>query len=219
MRKITGNSAIDHSTADWVVGSDEVGYGAWAGPLVVCAVALPRGFNEPGIGDSKKLSEIQRGRVFDRFTKSTPVRHHLVWVHHQAIDQEGVWKALLRAHREALTTVLAQVAGSTLRVVDGFPNGTDGIGVPGAIGLPKADMLVPAVSLASIIAKVTRDRHMHELAGQYPGYGFASHKGYGTPEHQRALQEKGPCEIHRKSYAPIKNATFEQEEDPLFIIS
>lgn len=218
MRKITGNSTIDDSTADWVVGSDEVGFGSWAGPLLVCAVALPRGFNEPGIGDSKKLSESQRERVFDRFTRSTPVRHHLVWVQHTAIDQEGVWKALLRAHREALTTVLALVEGTALRVVDGFPHGTEAIGVPHAIGLPKADMLVPAVSLASIIAKVTRDRHMRVLAGQYPGYGFESHRGYGTPEHQRALREKGPCEIHRKSYAPIKNAINEQEEDDLFVI-
>ncbi len=219
MRKITGNATIDHSTADWVVGSDEVGYGSWAGPLLVCAVALPRGFNEPGIGDSKKLSEKQREQAFDRFTRATPVRHHLVWVHHQDIDREGVWKALLRAHREALTTVLAQVEGSTLRVIDGFPHGTEAIGVPHAVGLPKGDQLVPAVSLASIIAKVTRDRHMRVLAGQYPGYGFSRHMGYGTPEHQRALRELGPCEIHRKSYAPIKNATIDQEEDPLFIIS
>lgn len=219
MRKITGVSAIDHSTADWVVGSDEVGYGAWAGPLLVCAVAVPRGFAEPGIGDSKKLSEKQREQAFDRFTRSTPVKHHMVWVHSQDIDQEGVWKALLRAHRVALETVIAMVEGSTLRVIDGFPNGTEAIGVPGAIGLPKGDQLVPAVSLASILAKVTRDRHMVTLAGQYPGYGFGAHKGYGTPDHQRALKEKGPCEIHRKSYAPIKSALTSEEADPLFIIS
>jgi ribonuclease HII len=201
----TGNTAIDNSTAEWVVGSDEVGYGAWAGPLLVCAVAVPRGFNEPGIGDSKKLSKAQRERAYDRFTRTTPVRHHLVWVEHTAIDQEGVWKALLRAHREALTTVLATITGPSLRVVDGFPHGTKEIGVEDAIGLPKADQLVPAVSLASILAKVSRDRVMREFAAKYPGYGFDAHKGYGTPEHQQALRENGPCEIHRKSYAPIRD--------------
>ncbi len=218
MRRITGISAIDHSTAEWVVGSDEVGYGAWAGPLVVCAVAVPRAFNEPGIGDSKKLSESQRERVFDRFTRSTPVRHHLVWVSNSDIDREGVWPALLRAHREALVAALAMVDGTALKVVDGFPNGTKDIGVQDAIGLPKADQLVPAVSLASIIAKVTRDRYMQTQAALYPGYGFGAHKGYGVPEHQRAIREKGPCEIHRKSYAPIRDALL-QEDDPLFTIS
>lgn len=172
----------------------------------MCAVALPKDFNEPGIGDSKKLSKKQRELAFDRFTRSTPVKHHLVWVPSKEIDQEGVWKALQRAHREALLAVLALVEGSTLRVIDGFPHGTEGIGVPDAIGLPKGDQLVPAISLASIIAKVTRDRHMAQLAEQYPGYGFASHAGYGTPEHQQAVVRMGPCEIHRKSYDPIKKA-------------
>jgi len=84
-----------------------------------------------------------------------------------------------------------------LTIVDGK------IPVEGAIALPKADLLIPAVSLASIIAKGTRDRIMTELSKVHPGYGFENHFGYGTPEHQAALEKLGPCSIHRRSYAPI----------------
>lgn len=217
MRRITGNDAIDKSQADWIVGSDEVGYGAWAGPLLVCAAAVARSFNPPGVGDSKKLTERMREHAFDRYTKTTPATHHLVWVSAEDIDRQGVWKALLGAHREALENVIGRVEGSKTVVVDGFPHGTQDIGVQGAIGLPKADQLVPAVGLASIIAKVSRDRLMQQLDRQHPGYGFGAHKGYGTPAHQRALRELGPCDIHRKSYAPIKDALAGQD-DPLFII-
>jgi ribonuclease HII len=217
MRRLTGNSSIDDSSAEWIVGSDEVGYGAWAGPLVVCAAAVVRGFNPPGVGDSKKLSEKQREAAYDRYTKATPAIHHLVWVEPKDIDRQGVWRALLGAHRQALEHVITRITGSRLIVVDGFPNGTHEIGVPMAVGLPKADMLVPAVGLASIIAKVTRDRHMRQMETLYPGYGFGAHKGYGTADHQRNLREKGPCEIHRFSYDPIKHAGAGQD-DPLFII-
>jgi ribonuclease HII len=217
----TGNPQIDGSTAEWIIGSDEVGYGAWAGPLTVAGTLLPRGWNEPGVGDSKQLTPTQRRKFFVRFTISTPIRFHVASISPEKIDQLGVGQALYAAHREVLTELLRRAPGPALVVVDGFKDGTKAIGVPGAIGLPKADDLVPAVSLASIIAKVTRDEHMVKMADKYPGFGFGSHKGYGTPQHMRALALYGPCEIHRKSYAPIAKAkaakalpvTFDPDDD------
>lgn len=201
--KPTGNPLIDESTAEWVVGSDEVGYGAWAGPLVVCAVALPRGWSEKGVGDSKKVSKTERVRIATRFVKETPVLYHLVKASNDEIDQEGVATVLPQCHRMALEGILKKVKGEPLIIVDGFKHGTRSIGVPGAIGLPEGDGLIPAVSLASIIAKVTRDMMMVEMSKQYPGYFFADHKGYRSEDHEDALRRLGPCAIHRKSYAPI----------------
>jgi len=200
----TGNSLIDLSTADWILGSDESGYGSWAGPLTVCSVLLPRGWVDPGVQDSKKLSRAQRECVYDRYTRATPVPYCVTWVQAPEIDAVGVWQALLAAHRACLTALLPLANGPVLIVVDGFPHGAESIGIDGCIGLPKADQLVPSCSLASILAKVSHDRYMQQQAAIYPGYGFGSHQGYGTAEHQRALAKKGPCPLHRKSYGPIK---------------
>jgi ribonuclease HII len=198
----TGNPLIDNSTAEWVLGSDEVGYGSWAGPLLVCATLVHRSWSAPGVGDSKGLTPKKREQAFERYSRSAP--HHVVWVDPERIDQMGVYQALLAAHREALEALLPQAKSAPLIVVDGFPNGTVRlIGVPGAIGIPKGDQLIPAISLASIIAKVTHDRHMAEQAKTYPHYGFSTNMGYNSPQHQVGLAERGPCPIHRRSYAPV----------------
>jgi ribonuclease HII len=123
----------------------------------------------------------------------------------QQIDEIGVGEALIQAHRKALEGLLAQCKGTCLIVVDGFQYGTGSLNIPGSIGLPKADALIPSVSLASIIAKVTRDDMMVQAAQMYPGYSFAKNVGYGTKEHAEALKKLGPCPIHRRSYQPIKD--------------
>jgi len=202
-RRPTGVPAIDESTAEWCIGSDEVGYGAWAGPLIVCAVAVKRTWSDKSVGDSKKLSPTKRRRAYERWTMVTPVAHHLVTAEPGRIDELGVWQALLAAHRKAIEGVRQKVSGTALIVIDGFKDGADPIGVPGAVSLPRADDLVPAVSLASIIAKVTRDELMVREARNHPGYGFSRNMGYGTPEHQDGLKRLGPCPLHRRSYAPI----------------
>lgn len=203
MQLATGNLDIDTSTAEWIVGSDEVGFGSWAGPLCVVALALPRDWQDPwGVTDSKKLSKTKRKKITDAVLAQPPA-YSQVWVGSEEIDEKGVWQCLLEAHRKALTSVLEFVPGKPLIVVDGFPNGAEAIGVPGAIGLPKADLLVPPVSLASIIAKTTRDALMAAFDSRYPGYDFGKHSGYGTQKHTEALNRLGPCPIHRKSYSPI----------------
>lgn len=219
----TGNASIDSSSSEWILGSDEVGYGSWAGPLLVCAALVHRSWTVPGVTDSKGLTPKQRERVFDKF--SGEAVHHIVWVSPEQIDKLGVYQALLAAHREALESLLPKAPTTPLIVVDGFPNGTVRlIGVPGAIGLPKGDQLVPAISLASVLAKVTHDRHMAKEAVTYPHYGFSTNMGYRSAQHEIGLAERGPCPIHRKSYAPVAKALEKfgslvgGEEDPLFTI-
>ena len=119
------------------------------------------------------------------------------------MDAQGIYAAIIGAHTEAIRQVLLQhqgtgAVGKVLVVVDGnLP--LQGVGV----SLPKADALIPAVSIASIIGKVSRDSYMDRMDGEYPGYGFAKHNGYGVPAHRDALQRLGVCPIHRRSYAPI----------------
>jgi ribonuclease HII len=194
----TGNPKIDQSTALWVVGSDEAGYGAWCGPLLVTAVALPIGWRDSRVTDSKALSENRREALFDEFRDKVTVS--AMAVQPETIDEMGVYKAVIKAHTLAIKKVLGELPGeSPLIVADGnLP-----LEEVGAVSLPKADAKVPAVSLASIFAKVIRDRIMRGLAKKYPGYGFESHKGYGTQAHQVALQKLGVSPIHRKSYRPV----------------
>jgi|SRR6478609_212315 len=213
--KPTGNPAIDNSTAQWIVGSDECGFGCWAGDLVVAGTRLPRGWTDPGVGDSKKLSEVKREQAYRRWTETEPVPYCRVAVSAKVIDQHGVWECLIQAHRKVLSELLKGIdPDDVLVVVDGFKGQGQKI-LPQAIGLPKADDLIPAVSLGSIIAKVWRDRQMVELAKKYPGYGFQNHKGYGTDEHQQALLRLGVTDIHRRSYAPVTKALIAQDTPAL----
>lgn len=209
--KPTGNPKIDGSRAATVIGTDEVGYGAWAGPLVVAAVATPRDWFDPRVKDSKKLSEKVRETLYAEFWKADfPMSVQMV--EPAQIDEMSVWKALIFAHNAAIKDLLLRCSDKPLVIVDG--------NVPTEVGfsLPKADDMVPAVSLASIIAKVTRDRIMVKLADTYPGYGFARHKGYGTPEHQLSLSTKGPCPAHRMSYSPVSSAKGGGDEPDLWDI-
>lgn len=196
----TGDPRIDASTAKTVVGSDEVGFGAWAGPLVVAAVAVPRDWSDPRVKDSKKLSERQREALYEEFFKPKGFPMSIVIVESQIIDEKGVWPCLVEAHYDATHGIGDRLVDEPLIIVDGK------ISVKGTIALPKADNLVPAVALASIIAKVTRDRIMVKLDKQFPGYDFSSSKGYGVPKHQAGLEKLGPCPIHRRSYEPVARA-------------
>jgi ribonuclease HII len=194
----TGNSRIDSSRSELICGSDEVGYGAWAGPLLVVAVCVPGSWVPPaGLTDSKKLSEEQREALARLLRDDPSVRFFLVPVWPAQIDEVGVYKANIGAHLKAH----ANFEGDMLHVADGNLD----LG-PDIVSLPKADTLVPAVSAASVIAKVTRDQFMARLDEKHPGYGFKGHKGYGVPVHQEALDRLGPCDVHRMSYAPVKAA-------------
>lgn len=180
-----------------VAGADEAGRGASAGPLVAAAVILSGEI--AGLDDSKKLTSRARERLFDQIQASAAAIA-VAQVEPWECDALGLQEANLQALRRALLK-LDPPAGFAL--VDGYP--LDGLGYP-ALAIWKGDRVAKCVSAASIVAKVTRDRIMIGYDEQYPGYGFAVHKGYNTALHQRALEDLGPCEIHRMSYANVAKA-------------
>jgi ribonuclease HII len=184
------------------VGIDEVGRGCWAGPLVAAAVLLPPDLVlEDGpikLRDSKKMTKKQR-EVAAEFIKKEALAVGIGWVWPAAIDSSGITQAVKTAMHEALSSL--KIAYDEI-VVDGNINYfADN---PLSRSLVRADDLVPAVSAASIIAKVARDNYMSDIAASLPGYGFERHVGYGTAAHIAALRSLGVSSIHRRSYKPIK---------------
>ena len=205
--------------ADYVVGSDECGYGAWAGPLVVCAVVVSKDWPLAHlVKDSKafqgKDARPERERIATQLLKATT--YVVVSVPPSEIDQHGVYRMLPMIHGRAIDQVIAKhegmgVVGTNAVIVDGTLKVPYG-GGKFALALPKADSLIPAVSAASIIGKVAHDHYMVKMAKQYPGYGFDTNMGYGgNPAHDEGLKKLGPCAIHRKSYSPVRDALQKQE--------
>lgn len=179
-----------------VLGLDEVGRGCWAGPLVAGAVILKHPI--VGVKDSKLLTRLQREKL-DKTIRKKALAIGLGWVQPTEIDQLGITGSV----REAMRRALAQISlDFDAMIIDGifnfFPE------EPRAQTLAKADRLIPAVSAASIIAKVARDQFMRDIAREYPQYGFERHVGYGTAAHVTALRQYGICNLHRRSYKPIQ---------------
>jgi ribonuclease HII len=182
-----------------IIGSDECGYGSWAGPLFVCAFIAPTDWSMPGVADSKTLSPARRETLAKQLDPGSAC---IMQVSSAEIDRWGVAVCLLEAHTVAIETLRARWGVPARIIVDGnlrLPR------LPDAEALPKADSLIPAVSAASIMGKVAHDARMRELATQYPGYGFDTHMGYGTPAHLAALQKLGVTPEHRRSYSAVRN--------------
>jgi ribonuclease HII len=179
-----------------IAGADEAGRGACAGPLVAAAVILQPGEPIPGLRDSKLLSSRQRDVCYD-FIRQRARAVAVVRVEAGECDRLGIQDADIQALRRA---VLELEPAADFALIDGFP--VDGLACP-CLAVWKGDRVIACVAAASVIAKVTRDRIMIAYDRQYPGYGFASHKGYATRVHQRALTELGPCPIHRMTYANV----------------
>lgn len=186
--------------ASRVCGIDEVGRGPLAGPVVACAVILPRDFQHASLTDSKKLTEKQREAIHAELTARADVQWSLASVDASEIDRMDILRATWQA-MESARAGLAPPPDWTL---------VDGLRVPvlGESQTPivKGDLLSLSIAAASVIAKVTRDRVMVAFHAQFPGYGFARHKGYGTKAHMAALAELGPSPIHRRSFEPVKRA-------------
>lgn len=178
-----------------IVGIDEVGRGAWAGPMVVGAVLLGDTTIE-GLTDSKLLTRRQRERL-DTEIRQKALGIGLGWVSAKQIDEIGLSQALKLASRRALSHIRQNyqeiIIDGTIVLIDD----------PRVTLLKKADLLIPSVSAASIIAKVARDKYMHHLDDVFPGYKFAGHVGYGTAAHRIAIEELGVTPLHRLSYAPL----------------
>ncbi len=178
-----------------VAGVDEAGRGPLAGPVVAAAVILPPGFDPEGVEDSKSLTEAQRERAWLR------IREEALAIGIGVAGREDIDRLnILHASRKAMAdAVRALSPPPDLCLLDGLP-------VPGFVAphraVARGDALCVSISAASIVAKVVRDGMMRELDERYPGYNFAKNKGYGTPEHLRALEKLGPCPEHRLSFAP-----------------
>jgi ribonuclease HII len=180
-----------------VAGIDEVGLGPLAGPAVAAAVILPISARLPGLNDSKKLTHEQRQRL-DRLIQ----RQAIAWCVHavgpEVIDQQG----LTRARQLAMTGAVAGLGvAAEYLLVDAWD--VPDLALP-QLCVVKGDGMCASIMAASIVAKVYRDGLMSDYDRQYPGYGFAEHKGYATAAHQRALRDLGPSPIHRMSWAPIR---------------
>lgn len=189
----------------WVAGLDEAGRGAWAGPVYAAAVVLP--LDRPdllealsGVRDSKQLSPSQR-ETLSRVIREVALAVGVGWAEVEEIDKLGI----LPATRLAMSRAVHQLS----LPVDALL--IDHVRLPDVPlsqrSLPRADVRCLSVAAASIIAKVERDRRMAELDREYPGYGFASHKGYGTPQHRQALQQLGPSPLHRRTWRPVVSLT------------
>jgi len=168
-------------------GIDEAGRGPLAGSLTIAGVILHKRI--AGLNDSKKLSEKKRESLFETIIKNST--YHIVRFDALSIDELGLSKCLASGVREIM---------SVIGEADYLYDGNCSFGIPGLRTLVKADITIPEVSAASILAKVNRDREMVQLAALYPEYGFEEHKGYGTNAHIEAIRQYGHCEIHRKSF-------------------
>lgn len=187
----------------FMLGVDEAGRGPLAGPVAVGVVVVSEGFDIlgefPGVADSKKLSEKNREKIFEmleRRAEQGEVRFAVEFESADVIDEEGIVTAVRRALWRGVNALAPDAAlvkiqlDGALRAPPEYAQET----------IINGDELIPLISLASIAAKVTRDRLMVRLAEQFPEYGFEKHKGYGTAAHYAALKIHGPCNIHRRSF-------------------
>ena len=180
-----------------LAGIDEAGRGPLAGPVTAAICILPDPCPIIGLKDSKQLAPEEREKLDEEIRSCPGVEFAVGLATSQEIDQYNILKATFLAMHRAL---LQLQKAPDLIIVDG--NLAPSFGIP-THPIPQGDILYPQISAASILAKVLRDKIMSEFDLEYPQYNFKSHKGYGTPEHLKAIDEFGPCKIHRKSFEPI----------------
>ena len=180
-----------------IAGIDEAGRGPLAGPVSAAAVVLPTGFQHEFLDDSKKLTAKRREILFEELTTRDDVQWSLAYAEADEIDSINILKA---THAAMIRAAKSLTDLPDYCLIDGLP-------VPAfpikSEGIVKGDGISLSIAAASIIAKVARDHRMVSYDEEYPGYGFAKHKGYGTKLHMEALRRLGPCPIHRRSFAPV----------------
>lgn len=182
-----------------VCGVDEAGRGPWAGPVCAAAVILDPDRLPQGIDDSKKLTESAREALFDQIM-DVAVATCVVMVDADQIDTLNI---LAATHLAMTQAIMGLAITPSLALIDG--NRAPVLSCP-VVTVVKGDALSLSIGAASILAKVSRDRLMVQADLNYPGYGFARHKGYGVPQHVAALTEQGPCPLHRLSFKPVAAA-------------
>ena len=176
-----------------ICGVDEAGRGPLAGPVCAAAVILPEHLEIPGLNDSKKLSDKRRRELFP-IIQDSALSYGIGFASPEEIDEINILQATFLAMRRAISQLHIT---PDLALIDG--NRETDFGVPCRTVI-KGDSLSANIAAASVLAKVSRDDLMLKAAEEYPGYGFEIHKGYGTKAHYAALEEKGPCAIHRRTF-------------------
>lgn len=189
--------AIEHSLFEKgmsvVCGVDEAGRGPLAGPVCAAAVILPPDVDIPGLNDSKKLSDKKRRELFP-VIKECAIAYGIAFADHHEIDEINILQATYLAMERALSQLKVK---PDIALIDG--NRAKDFGVP-VQTVVHGDSLSASIAAASVLAKVTRDDYMLEMAEKYPQYGFEIHKGYGTKAHYAALREEGASPIHRMTF-------------------
>jgi ribonuclease HII len=189
---------VDGTLRKLAAGVDEAGRGPLAGPLAVAAVILDPDHPIAGLDDSKRLTPARREALYPLIIERA-LAYCIVLVDADEIDRLNIFQATMSGMTRAVAGLKPMAREALI----------DGNRLPGNLPCPGraivgGDALEPAISAASILAKVSRDRIMVTLDGVYPGYGFATHKGYPTPAHLAALRRLGPCVEHRRSFAPVR---------------
>ena len=190
----------------FIIGEDEAGAGCLAGPVTICACYIPIHVDIPGINDSKKLSPGRRETLFKLITEHPDVKYAIVHIENDVIDVINILQARLRGFHEAFKQLRAQLPKIDCVLIDGDKTppqfrAEESIQVKTIIG---GDSKVTCIGAASIIAKVTRDRMMVQYDAQFPGYGFAKNKGYYQKSQVEAIQQLGPCPIHRRTFRGVR---------------
>ena len=193
----------------YIAGVDEVGRGPLAGPVVVAAVILPLNLRIKGINDSKKLSLKKRNELY-KIILNEALAVNVSFIDERVIDEINIYEATKKGMLEAISGLKIKPEHV---LIDAMPLRELAIAHTSII---HGDALSASIGAASIIAKVTRDEYMDKMDIKYPNYGFKHHKGYCTKEHLEALEKYGPCEIHRKSFAPVKKCYTKQLTLDLF---
>lgn len=184
---------IYDSGIELICGVDEAGRGPLAGPVCAAAVILPRGIEIEGLNDSKKLSEKRREELYSVICEKA-ISYGIAFAAVEEIEELNILNASMLAMNRAIEKLNPK---PTLALIDGNRNSAIEMESRCVI---KGDAKCADIAAASILAKVTRDRYMLQMAEKYPEYHFEQHKGYGTKLHYAALREHGPCEIHRPSF-------------------
>lgn len=180
-----------------IAGIDEAGRGALAGPVVAAAVILPEKFRHRKLNDSKQLAPELREEIYVELTSNTEVVWAVGIVDHMEIDRINILRATHKAMRAALAALAAQPEHVLIDGLPVFP-----FPFP-QTAIIDGDCYSLTIAVASVIAKVTRDRMMRDFCATFPEYCFSQHKGYGTELHLIKLHEHGPCPIHRRSFEPV----------------
>jgi len=181
-----------------IIGSDEVGWGAVAGPLYVVGVAMPRSWKLKGLRDSKKLSKKTREALFEPLLAQVRGHWALAVRSPEQIDRLGAQRCLLDSHLSVVRQLVERFSKENIE--DIIVDGNIELPIAGVTPIPHADDLFQVVSAASVLAKVLRDDLMTTLAETYPKYGFQTNMGYGVAAHRKAIKKYGLCPIHRRSY-------------------